>query len=67
MRGALTLTVLLTVVVAVTEEDDESVIFDENESIEVELSHDDTLGVLVTIEETVLSFDMDDDVVADEE
>ena len=63
MRGALTLTVLLTVVVTVAEEDEETVIFDENESIDVELSHADTLGVTVTIEETVLSFDMDDDVV----
>ena len=67
MRGALTLTVLLTVVVTVTVEDEESVIFDENEGSDVALSHDDTLGVPVTIEETVLSFDVDDDVVADDE
>ena len=63
----LKLIVLLTVVVAVAEGDKETVIVDENESSEVELSHDDTLDVLVTIEETVLSFDMDGDVVADEE
>lgn len=40
--------------VAVAEEDEETVIFDENESIEVELSHVDALGVTVTIGETVL-------------
>ena len=59
----LKLTVLLTVVVAEAEEDEETDICGENESSEVELSHADTLGVTVTLEETVLSFDMDDDVV----
>jgi hypothetical protein len=60
----LKLIVLLTVGVAIAEGDKETVIVDENESIEVELSHADTLGVTVTIEETVLSFDVDGDVVA---
>ena len=67
MRGALTLTVLLTVVVVVAEEDDETVTFDENESSDVELSHDDALGVPVTKEETVLSLDGDGVVVTVEE
>ncbi len=59
----LKLIVLLTVGVAIAEEDEETVICGENESSDVELSHDDTLDVLVTIEETVLSFVVDDDVV----
>ena len=39
--------------VVVKEEEEEKVLFGENEKIEVELSHADTLGETVTMVETV--------------
>jgi hypothetical protein len=67
VKRALGLVVIVSVVVAVTEEEDENVLFGENESREVELSHDDTLGVTVTMVETVFSLEGEGDVVAVEE